>query len=124
MYKVRNKVYADAGKLLKGVNKVGYAFIGELSDFTEEDIIIDDMVIDGSFVVYNKGKLREVYSPSTTYEQYKARFIKKLFSNDDQIAIMLNYQRSAEDSLLYNKMQEWRDWAGSVAKRIIAITGK
>jgi hypothetical protein len=124
MYKVRNKVYADAGKLLKGANKVGYAFIGELSDFTEEDIIIDDMVIDGSFVVYNKGKLREVYSPSTTYEQYKARFIKKLFSNDDQIAIMLNYQRSAEDLDLYNKMQEWRDWAGSVAKRIIAITGK
>lgn len=121
MYKVRNKVYADAGKLLVAKNKAGYCFIGELADFTEEDIVIDDMAVSGSFVVYNHGKLREAYSPSTTYEQYKARFIKKLFSNDDQIAIMLNYQNSEEDTELYSKMQEWRNWSGELAKRIASM---
>lgn len=121
MYKIRNKVFADAGKLLVGERKVGYSFIGELSDFKEEEVNIADMKIIGNFAVYNNGKLRESYSPSTTYEEYKARFVKKLFSNDDQIAIMLNYQRSEDDSELYNKMQEWRDWCGTLAKAIINI---
>lgn len=120
MYKIRNKVYAEAGKLLVGNNRVGYVF-EDVEEYTEEDIIIDDMHINGRFVVYNQGKLREFYSPSTTYEEYKARFVKKLFSNDDQIAIMLNYQRTDEDTLIYNKMQEWRDWAGLLAKKIISL---
>ena len=124
MYKVRNKVYADAGKLLVGERKVGYSFVGELDDFKEEEITIADMEIIGNFAVYNEGKLRESYSPSTTYEEYKARFVKKLFSNDDQIAIMLNYQRSGDDSELYNKMQEWRDWCGTLAKSIVNLNNK
>jgi beta-lactamase class D len=103
---------------------VGYSFIGELNDFKEEEITIADMKIIGNFAVYNNGKLRESYSPSTTYEEYKARFVKKLFSNDDQIAIMLNYQRSEDDFELYNKMQEWRDWCGTLAKAIIKLNNK
>lgn len=124
MYKIRNKVYAEAGNLLKGTNKIGYTFKGELIDFTEEEITLDDMVIDGNFVIYNNGKLRESYSPSTTYEQYKARFVKKLFSNDDQIAIILNQHQSEDDMKIYNKMQEWRDWCSLVAKKIINLTNE
>lgn len=121
MYKVRNKVYAEAGSLLIGKNKRGYVFIGEVSDFSEEAIRIDDMKVEGNFLTYSNGKIREIYNPNQTYEQLKAKYIKRLFSNDDQIAIMLNKERSAEDAELYDKMQEWRDWCGILAKKVVSL---
>lgn len=121
MYKVRNKVYADAGYLLIGKNKRGYVFIGEVSDFSEEAIRIDDMKVEGNFLTYSNGRIKELYNPNLTYEQLKAKYIKRLFSNDDQIAIMLNKERSAEDAELFDKMQEWRDWCGTLAKKVISL---
>ena len=121
MYKVRNKVYAEAGSLLIGKNKRGYVCIGEVSDFSEEAIRIDDMKVEGNFLTYSNGKIREIYNPNQTYEQLKAKYIKRLFSNDDQIAIMLNKERSAEDAELYDKMQEYRDWCGILAKKVVAL---
>lgn len=121
MYKVRNKVYAEAGSLLIGKNKRGYVFIGEVSDFSEEAIRIDDMRVEGNFLVYSNGRIRELYNPKMTYEQLKAKYVKRLFSNDDQIAIMLNKERSAEDAELFDKMQEWRDWCGVLAKKVISL---
>lgn len=122
MYKVRNKVYAEAGSLLIGKNKRGYVFIGEVSDFSEEAIRIDDMRVEGNFLVYSNGRIRELYNPKMTYEQLKAKYVKRLFSNDDQIAIMLNKERSAEDAELFDKMQEWRDWCGVLAKKVVNLT--
>ena len=121
MYKVRNKVYADAGKLLIGSNKRGYIFQGELSEFSEEAIYLDDMKIEGDVLIYSNGMIRELYHPEMTYEQLKAKYVKRLFSNDDQIAIMLNKDRSAEDAELFNKMQEWRDWCGVLAKKVLSL---
>lgn len=121
MYKVRNKVYAEAGSLLIGKNKRGYVFIGEVSDFSEEAIRIDDMRVEGNFLVYSNGRIRELYNPKMTYEQLKAKYVKRLFSNDDQIAIMLNKERSAEDAELFDKMQEWRDWCGVLAKKVVSL---
>lgn len=121
MYKVRNKVYAEAGSLLIGKNKRGYVFIGEVSDFSEEAIRIDDMRVEGNFLVYSNGRIRELYNPKMTYEQLKAKYVKRLFSNDDQIAIMLNKERSAEDAELFDKMQEWRDWCGALAKKVVSL---
>ena len=121
MYKVRNKVYAEAGSLLIGKNKRGYVFIGEVSDFSEEAIRIDDMRVEGNFLVYSNGRIRELYNPKMTYEQLKAKYVKRLFSNDDQIAIMLNKERSAEDAELFDKMQEWRDWCGVLAKKVVGL---
>ena len=121
MYKVRNKVYADAGNLLIGANKRGYVFLGELSEFSEKAIRLDDMRIEGQFLVYSDGLIRESYNPNQTYEQLKAKYVKRLFSNDDQIAIMLNKDRSAEDAELFEKMQEYRDWCGVLAKKVISM---
>lgn len=123
MYKIRNKVYADAGYFLKGKYRsiIGYCLEGDLSDFTEDIISISDMIIKDGFAIYNNGKLREIFSPATTYEEYKARFVKKLFSNDDQIAIMLNKGNSEEDDMLFEKMQQWRDWCGKLAKAIVNL---
>lgn len=121
MYKIRDTVYADAGNLLIGKNKRGYRFLGELNEFSEEPIFIDDMKIEGDFLIYSNGRIRELYTPGMTYEQLKAKYIKRLFSNDDQIAIMLNKDRSEEDAKIYNKMQDWRNWCGTLVKKILTI---
>lgn len=121
MYKVRNKVYADAGSILIGKNKRGYSFLGEVSDFSEKAISLDDMKVDGQFLVYSDGLIRELYDPAATYEQLKAKYVKRLFSNDDQIAIILNKDKSASDAELFDKMQEWRDWCGVLAKKVISM---
>ena len=44
--------------------------------------------------------------------------IKKQYSNDDQIAIILNAQLSEEDKMYYDKMQELREFSGYIAKLI------
>jgi hypothetical protein len=121
MYKVRNKVYAEAGSILIGKNKIGYSFLGEVSDFSEKAIRLDDMKVDGQFLVYSDGLIRELYDPNATYEQLKAKYVKRLFSNDDQIAIMLNKDKSAADAELFDKMQEWRDWCGVLAKKVASL---
>lgn len=121
MYQVRNKVYAEAGSILIGKNKRGYSFLGEVSDFSEKAIRLDDMKVEGQFLVYSDGLIRELYDPSATYEQLKAKYVKRLFSNDDQIAIMLNKGNSEADDELFNKMQEWRDWCGVLAKKVASL---
>lgn len=121
MYKVRNKVFAEAGSILIGKNKRGYSFLGEVSDFSEKAIRLDDMKVEGQFLVYSDGLIRELYDPSATYEQLKAKYVKRLFSNDDQIAIILNKDKSAADAELFDKMQEWRDWCGVLAKKVASL---
>ena len=121
MYKVRNKVFAEAGSILIGKNKRGYSFLGEVSDFSEKAIRLDDMKVDGQFLVYSDGLIRELYDPNATYEQLKAKYVKRLFSNDDQIAIMLNKDKSVADAELFDKMQEWRDWCGVLAKKVASL---
>ena len=121
MYKVRNKVYSDAGYILIGKNKIGYSFLGELTEFSEEKITIDDMRVEGNFLIYSNGRIRELYNPNATYEQLKSKYVKYHFDNDSQIAIILNKDRSIEDLELFNKMQEWRDWSGILAKKVTSL---
>jgi hypothetical protein len=54
-----------------------------------------------------------------SYADAKKFVISKLYSNDDQIAIILNKDDSDEDGLVYQKMQEWREWASIVAHKIM-----
>ena len=110
-----------AGSILIGKNKRGYSFLGELNEFSEKAIRLDDMKIDGQFLVYSDGLIRELYDPNATYEQLKAKYVKRLFSNDDQIAIILNKGRSEDDDMLFEKMQEWREWCGVLAKKVLTI---
>lgn len=124
MYKIRNKVYPEAGYVLVGKSRIGYVFQGEFEEFTEQPITIDDMKVEGNFLLYSNGLILERNYPNLTYEEQKARIVKRLFSNDDQIAIMLNKGRSEQDDLVFEKMQEYRDWAGTLAKKIVALNSK
>lgn len=116
MFTINNTIYADAGNILIGDNKVGYQFIGKESEFKEQKIKYDDINIKGSFIKYDNGRLLELIPRRPSYGYFKSRIIKKRYSNDDQIAILLNKDSSEEDLLKYNKMQEWRDWASILAK--------
>ena len=124
MYKIKNKVYAEAGCILSGGSSIGYVFQGEFEEFTEQPITIDDMKVEGNFLLYSNGLILERNYPNLTYEEQKARIVKRLFSNDDQIAIMLNKGRSEQDDLVFEKMQEYRDWAGTLAKKIVSLNDK
>jgi hypothetical protein len=73
----------------------------------------------GKFVAYSES-LKD-YLSCTEYKDWKKKWINKQFTNDDQIAIMLNKDNSEEDLLLFNKMQEWREWSGIMAKKIIDL---
>lgn len=117
MYKNKNYIYPDAGKILKSGNKYGYKF-RDTDSVSELDIFLNDMTLEDGYVCYSNNLIKELYYPNETYDHLKSRIIKKLFSNDDQIAIILNKDDSEEDLLIYNKMQEWRAWAGIVAKKI------
>lgn len=116
MFTINNTIYADAGNILIGDNKVGYQFIGKESEFKEQKIKYDDINIKGSFIKYDNGRLLELIPRRPSYGYFKSCIIKKRYSNDDQIAILLNKDSSEEDLLKYNKMQEWRDWASILAK--------
>lgn len=116
MFTINNTIYADAGNILIGDNKVGYQFIGKESEFKEQKIEYDDINIKGSFIKYDNGRLLELIPRQPSYGYFKSCIIKKRYSNDDQIAILLNKDSSEEDLLKYNKMQEWRDWASILAK--------
>lgn len=124
MYKVKNKIYADTGRILKYKNKVAYYFEGvDAKDILEVDVTIEDMYIRNNVAIYSGGLLKEVLK-STDYGDLKAKMINKQFSNNDQIAIMLNKDETTEDRVLFEKMQKWRKWSGEVAKKIISLIKK
>ena len=61
---------------------------------------------------------KEYYFNGKSYAEIKTFIIKLHYSNDDQIALMLNYQTDPitfKDK--YDAMQAWREYAGEVAKK-------
>ena len=104
MYKKRNVVYADAYKYLLHKSKgiIAFAQSGNENEFEEKEL---PMPI-------------KIYFSKSDYATVKTEMIKKQYSNDDQMAIMLNAQLSEKDKVYYNKMQRWREFSGYIAKLI------
>ena len=120
MYQVKNKIYADAGCVLKYKNKVAFSFEGvDIKDVLETKISLENIQKIGNFVIYQCG-IKD-YISCSEYGDWKTKWVNKMFSNNDQIAIMLNKDESAEDLFLFNKMQEWRKWASVVAKEVVKL---
>lgn len=120
MYIDKNIVYSDPWKYLKCGNSIGFQF-PESDEIMEYDLIIDDINIVGNMAYYNSGTLAQQIINNGSYGDYKSAIIKKRYSNDDQIAIILNKEDSDEDMIRYNRMMQWRDFAASLAKKIINI---
>ena len=105
MIHYNNRLIPDVGKCFNTNNN--YQFTCSLNDEYEEVEIGEEVVevIPNHFIIGNKFEI--TLSPKT-----KKNLIGKLFSNDDQIAIMLNYQASktTKNKEIYNLMQDWRNW--------------
>lgn len=122
MYTIGNRTYADAGYYLKRGSSIAYSFDRNGEEIQEVVSTIDDMHKAGPVVLWSGGKLAQRVFRNGVYGDYKKAIIQKKYSNDDQIAIMLNRESGeATDLLAYEKMQEWREWASLVAKKIISI---
>ena len=122
MYKKRNVVYADAYKYLVHKSKgiIAFAQSGNKNEFEEKELPTPIKIIDeggGFYSIQDVPKIKFYFSKSD-YATVKTEMINKQYSNDDQIAIMLNAQLSEEDTASYNKMQEWREFSGHIAKLI------
>lgn len=119
MYIDKNIAYSEPGKYLKYKNQIGFQF--EVRDGIEEYDIIYDLDVVGGTVYYNRGTLAQRVNKTWKYGDYKREIIKKRYSNDDQIAIMLNKDDSEEDRIRHQRMMDWREFASKLANLIINI---
>lgn len=116
MFTIKGITYAEAGKVLVGKSKIGYQFPS--GEFVEKDINLNDIqLLPNGFIKCNEVFWKNLNSKN--YADWKKYFISRRYSNDDQIAIILNKDNSDEDLLRYNKMQEWRNWASLASKAIL-----
>jgi hypothetical protein len=83
---------------------------------------LDDIYIEGSFVYFNNKKFIQYVDPKWTYSDYKRSIITSRYSNDDQIAIILNKEDSDLDLIKYNRMMKWREFASVLANKIINLS--
>lgn len=119
MYTDKNITYSDAGKYLVYKNQIGFQFPSS-EKIMEYDINLDDLYIKGNTAYYNRGTLAQNIIKNGSYGNYKSAIIKKRYSNDDQIAIILNKDDSDEDLMRYDRMMQWREFAAELSKRIIS----
>lgn len=121
MYTIGNWTFTDAGCYLKRGSSIAYFFEDNGEEIQEMTATIDDMKRVGNLLLWSDGCLAQRVIPNGVYADYKKAIIQKKYSNDDQIAIMLNKDSGEEvDLMAYRKMQEWREWASIVAKKIIS----
>ena len=120
MYIKNNVVYADAGNILISKTAIGYSLIADIANIQEQQLNLQDMKLEGEFLKYSDGLVVQRYK-NLDYAGWKAYIIKWRYTIDDQMAIILNKDESAEKLLEYNRMQEWRDWAGALANKILSI---
>lgn len=133
MYTNKGIYYSDAGKILTVSNGERTVFIGysyepaqdDTPTITEHEINLDTLVRQGSIMTcdYGDGKQVQIgYKSGRTYSDWKTTIVKWRYTNDDQLAIILNKDESDEDAERYSRMQEWRNWASDFAKRITSLT--
>lgn len=118
MFTKGNKVYSDAGKYLisKDRRTIAFNITGSVDDYDEEELNSPlDIEIKDGLIYYQNRKL--ICAPEKLdYASIKTKMIKLRYSNDDQLALMLNKDNSEEDKMYYDKMQEWREFSGHIAK--------
>ena len=118
MYIDKNIAYAEPGKYLVYKNQVAFQ-LPVTGGISEHVLIINDLRIENNIAYYNKGLCAQKINPKWKYADYKREIIKKRYSNDDQIALMLNKDDSEEDLLRYKRMMQWREFASTLANEII-----
>ena len=115
------KIYADKGKYLKhkNFNIIGLVLVDNNRDYIEVDMPEDyGLEVDEGKIYLCDRKF--IFDPKDlTYSEIKTTVIKSRYSEDDQIALILNKDLSEEGLFLFNKMQEWREFASEIANLVV-----
>ena len=120
MYIKNNVVYADAGNILVATNAIGYSLTDDIANIQEQPINIQDMKLEGNVLKYSNGLIVQGYK-NLDYAGWKADIIKWRYTIDDQMAIILNKDENPEKLLDFDRMQSWRNWAGTLASKILSV---
>lgn len=114
-----NMIYSEAGYILKCDNKKAFQLPYDASkEYIEIPIDITNTKIESGMINMDGVVFRN--NEKYDYGQWKANIIKKRYSNDDQIAIMLNHG-DEESNMIYNKMMQWREYASMLAKKFVEL---
>lgn len=113
MYKKNEIVYSDAYKYLrrKSGDAIGFAIPGDIDDFEELDIDMRTVKRETNDITLN-GRLK-IFVQDFDHKTVKMKIVTSRYSNDDQIAVMLN-----GDEVWMDRMQRWRRFADDVAKAV------
>lgn len=121
MFTKGNTVYADTYKYLlhKSKNIIALSIKGNANDY--EELEMDhplDVEVSGDMIFWNRRMFANI-PDALTREAIKTSIIKSRYSNDDQLAILLNKDEDEKGAMYYQKMQEWREFASEVSKIVI-----
>lgn len=97
------KVIADVGKYLQYKTLCGFSLPYYEGANYIENTITDEIEVKGRYALIGS---RFWWS----LEDTKAKIIKSMFTNDEQIAIILNKDNSQEDKAMFDLMQGWRQY--------------
>ena len=119
MFIKSNMIYSEAGYILKCDNKKAFQLPYDASkEYIEIPIDITNTKIESGMINMDGVVFRN--NEKYDYGQWKANIIKKRYSNDDQIAIMLN-RGDEESNMIYDKMMQWREYASVLAKKFVEL---
>lgn len=119
-----NYVYANPNKYLKYKNQIGFKFkdVEDSSLVSEYDLDIH-FEIKRNYLYYGNGFRIDLDDKKDKGDFIKF-FIKLLYSNDDQIAIMLNKESGDLEAKSFYHMQKWRIWSKEMAKKCFDVIHK
>ena len=120
MFTKGNKIYADTYKYLRHKTKaaIGLTMVGNEDDFEEVDMTLPvSLSVKGNMVTWENGKLA-FFAKEKKYAAIKEQLVKSRYTNDEQIAIMLNKDASEDGQLYYQRMQDWRSFSEELAKLV------
>ena len=115
MIELKTKIAADTGKALM-VGIIPYLTLPLGSYYTEEKEISDNVKLRRGTLYLDMVQLPNL--SGMTYSEVLQNLIHIRYSNDDQIAIILNKD---SDIGSYMEMQIWRDYCKSIAKKVIQV---
>lgn len=125
MFVKNNLVFSEAGFYLldKTRNIVGFKFENSSQDIEEIQLSTPlDISIDyKNKIFYFNNNLFMCKPKDLNYIDIKTQLINSRYNNNDQLAIMLNKDLDEQHLLEFQKMQEWRQWSGDVARLVEKI---
>lgn len=119
MYTIKNKTYAEAGKLLISTKAIGMSLASSFNPYAERDINIESLTIENNVVKFDIFKW--TIPNLSIHTNFKKYIIEKVYPYDVQFAIILNKDNSSDDTLRFNKMQEFRQWASILSAKILEV---